>query len=204
MDDRRRLPTLALLLLWVAAGIYLGARSLEPDEEDAMETEVPLRPGDPDGVPNFRRVTPELLRGAQPSTTGFRMLRAMGVKTIINLRHYHSDRYMLEKIPGLDYVPINIKGWSLYNGHVARFLAVVSDPGRTPVFLHCNDGIGRTGVLCAMYRILVCGWSKEDALRELREVGEIDARVMQKLLEHMDQLDVDAIRRLARLEARTP
>ncbi len=204
MDDRTRTPTLALLVLWVAAGIYLGARSLEPDEDGAMETEVSLRPGDPDGVPNFRRVTPDLVRGAQPSTTGFRMLRAMGVKTIVNLRHYHSDRYMLEKVPGLDYEPIHIKGWSLYNGHVARFLRLVGDKSRTPVFVHCNDGIGRTGVLCAMYRILVCGWAKEDALRELREVGEIDPRIMQKLLEHMDALDVDAIRRQAGLEAKAP
>ncbi len=205
--ERRRIPTVALGMLWVAALIYFGPMLLEPNEDTEAETELPLGPGDPEGLPNFRRVTANLYRGAQPTTAGFRYLKRIGVRTVVNLRHYHSDRYMLEKVGGLAYEPINIKAWSVYIGHPARFLRIATDQRYTPVFVHCNDGIGRTGVLCAMYRIIVCGWSKEEALREFNEIAQADPnkdhpmrmKIMQKLLERLDDLDAEAVRRQAGL-----
>jgi len=195
--ERRHAPTLALCMLWLAAGIYYGAQSLMPSEGDEAETEVPLGPGDPPGLPVFRRVSADLFRGAQPSLTGFRTLKRMGVKTVVNLRHYHSDRYMLEKVPGLDYVHIDVKAWSLYPGHVAHFLAIATDRTRTPVFIHCNDGVGRTGVMCALYRIIVCGWSKDEARAEMLDIGVPDMpKAARKLRQRFEEMDPGQVRRL--------
>ncbi len=204
---RRRIPTVVLAMLWLAALIYLGPALLAPDWDEEADVEVPQRPGDPEGVPNFRRVTDRLYRGAQPSEAGFRYLRSIGVKTIVNLRHYHSDRSSLERVGGLDYEPLDIKAWSVYIGHAARFLRIATNRTRTPVFIHCNDGIGRTGVLCAMYRVVVCGWSKDDAVREFNEIAETDPRkdepeqmkIIQKLLDRLNDMDVEAVRRQAGL-----
>ena len=198
--ERRREPVVALLMLWVAAAIYFGAMSLAPREgsDDLDALPVPVKPGGPDGVPNFQRVADDLYRGGQPSLAGFRYLKSLGVKTIINLRHTSSDRYMLEKVPGLAYEHIDIKSWNLYEGHVRAFLELATDRRRTPVFVHCHDGIGRTGVLCAMYRIVVCGWSSDDAVREMRDFGPWDARAFNKMLARMEAMDVEGMRKSLR------
>ena len=45
-----------------------------------------------EGVPNLHRVSDALYRSAQPTAAGMRHLRKMGVKTIVSLRSFHSDR----------------------------------------------------------------------------------------------------------------
>ena len=45
-----------------------------------------------EGVPNLYRVSDELYRGDQPSPQGMQNLKRLGLKTIINLRSFHSDR----------------------------------------------------------------------------------------------------------------
>jgi hypothetical protein len=49
------------------------------------------------------------------------------------------------------------------------FLKVAVDPGRAPVLVHCLHGADRTGVMVAVYRVAVQGWSKEEAVREMTE-----------------------------------
>ncbi len=36
---------------------------------------------------------------------------------------------------------------------------------------HCQMGADRTGSVMAMFRILLQGWTREEALREMREGG---------------------------------
>src|SRR5258706_9038328 len=44
------------------------------------------------GLTNFYQVSTNLYRGAQPTAEGMRQLKAMGIKTVINLRAFHSDK----------------------------------------------------------------------------------------------------------------
>lgn len=44
------------------------------------------------GVPNFYCVTMNLYRGAQPTAEGMAQLKAMGIRTVVNLRAFHSDK----------------------------------------------------------------------------------------------------------------
>jgi protein tyrosine/serine phosphatase len=64
----------------------------------------------------------------------------------------------------------------------ARFLAVVADPARRPVLVHCEQGFHRTGILCAAYRIAACGWPLERALEEMRAGGFDFERAKRRLL----------------------
>ena len=52
-----------------------------------------------------------------------------------------------------------------------RFLEIVTDPARQPLYFHCWRGKDRTGAMCAAYRIHVEGWTLEDARREMQEFG---------------------------------
>ncbi|HVR85064.1 MAG TPA: hypothetical protein VMU54_12180, partial [Planctomycetota bacterium] len=60
------------------------------------------------GLDNFARVNPTLYRGAQPTEEGFRQLRAMGVKTVIDFRSYHSTKKQVEAA-GMTPIEIPIK-----------------------------------------------------------------------------------------------
>jgi protein tyrosine/serine phosphatase len=78
----------------------------------------------------------------------------------------------------------------------------VSNPKRTPVLVHCLHGSDRTGTMCALYRIAIQGWSKEDALKEMVEGGYGFHGVFQNLLDYLDELDIDDIKRKAAVAAK--
>lgn len=123
-----------------------------------------------EGVPNLHKVSDTLYRSAQPVGMGMRELRKMGIKTVVNLRAFHSDRDELEGTD-LGYENIDMKTWHPEREDVVRFLRIVTDPARQPVLVHCQHGADRTGTMCAIYRIVVQGWTKEEAVREMREGG---------------------------------
>ena len=94
----------------------------------------------------------------------------MGIKTIINLRSFHSDRDEIGQA-ALAYEHIYMKAWHPEEKEVVRLLKIVTDPKRTPVLVHCQHGADRTGTMVAVYRIAVQGWSKAEAIRELTQGG---------------------------------
>src|ERR1700693_4973072 len=64
------------------------------------------------GLPNLHQGTTNLYRGAQPTSQGVAELKAMGIKTVINLRAFHSDNSELAKA-GSDLKParLHMKAW---------------------------------------------------------------------------------------------
>jgi protein tyrosine/serine phosphatase len=52
-----------------------------------------------------------------------------------------------------------------------RFLALLAEPRRLPLLVHCEQGFHRTGLLCAAFRIRRQGWSLEQALAEMEALG---------------------------------
>ncbi|MFW6163091.1 MAG: hypothetical protein ACODAJ_10005, partial [Planctomycetota bacterium] len=65
---------------------------LEPPTELPPQPRQWATPIDKPGLPNLHQVSEDLYRGAQPTAEGMRQLKAMGVRTVINLRKLHSDR----------------------------------------------------------------------------------------------------------------
>jgi len=122
------------------------------------------------GVKNLYQVSPDLYRSEQPSAVGMASLEKLGVKTVVSLRAFHSDRGLLEET-GLKYERITFQTWAPNEDELIRFLNNVSDPGKTPVLVHCLHGSDRTGAMCAAYRIVIEGWSKEAAIREMKSGG---------------------------------
>jgi len=118
------------------------------------------------GVGNFGRVDAALWRGAQPTAEGFRKLEALGVRTVVNLRHGHDDRPLLAGT-GLAYVNIPCRAWRPRKDQMDAFLKIVRDPARQPVYVHCAQGRDRTGYMVAAYR-MDQGWSAEAAIQEMK------------------------------------
>ena len=156
------------------------------------------------GLPNLHKVSNRLYRGAQPTTEGMKQLKAMGVRTVINLRKLHSDRDEIGDT-GLAYEHIYFNPLHPEDKEVVRFLQIVTDKTRTPAFVHCQHGADRTGTMSALYRIVVQGWSRDEAIREMTDgpFGHHEA-VFGNLRSYIRKLDVEAIEKRAGLERRRP
>ena len=118
------------------------------------------------GVPNLHKVSDALYRSAQPSVEGMNNLKTMGIETVVNLRSFHSDREEIGDT-GLAYEHIYMKAWHPEEKEAVRLLQIVTNPRRVPVIVHCQYGADRTGSMCALYRVAVQGWSKEEAIKEM-------------------------------------
>jgi len=150
------------------------------------------------GLPNLHKVCDELYRGAQPTAEGIKQLEKLGVKTVVNLRFVLSDRDKLEGT-ALGYEHINTTTFYPVKADVVRFLRIVTDPNRTPVFVHCQHGADRTGTMCAVYRVAVQGWSKDEAIEEMTKGGFGHHPIWKNLVEFIRELDIDQIKRAAGL-----
>lgn len=145
------------------------------------------------GVCNLHKVSDNLYRSAQPTAAGFRNLRALKIKTVVNLRSFHSDRAALAGT-GLDYVHIYMKAWHPEEEDIVKFLKIVTDPDRTPVLVHCQHGSDRTGTMCALYRIMVQGWPKTKAIDEMRCGGFGFHKIWEDLATWIYSLNLEEIR----------
>lgn len=148
------------------------------------------------GVPNLHKVSGALYRSAQPTAEGMQNLKVHGIKTIINLRSFHSDRKEIGDT-GLGYEHIYMKAWHPEEKEVVRFLQLVTDPDRTPALVHCMHGADRTGVMSAVYRVAIEGWTKEEALEELTEGGFGFHGIWKNLPKWFEDLDIDEMKRRA-------
>jgi len=134
-----------------------------------IEPRFARRLSDALGVAYAAEVAPGLYRGGQPDEAGIAWLKSLGVKTVINLRHYHGDTEGARaSAAGLRYERIPLASSDApERGQVARFLELVKDPTLRPLYVHCLHGVDRTGAMMAVYRMEMEGWSNAEAFAEM-------------------------------------
>ncbi len=193
--NRRMLPACGWLLL--------AAAVLAADRPAAVRPETWARPIELEGVPNLHRVSDDLYRSAQPTAEGMRNLEKLGIRTIVNLRSFHSDR---DELRGTDlaYERLYVKAWHPEWKEAVRFLQIATDSRRTPVLVHCKHGADRTGAMCALYRIAVQGWTREEAVREMTEGGFGFHEIWDNLPEWVRGMDIEKLRSAAGIAADSP
>ena len=123
------------------------------------------------GLSNVGRVAPGVLRGAQPGKDGYATLKAMGVKTVIDMRTTASEQKQVEAA-GMKAIAIPIEmSRDGLKAKVDRVVALMADPSNQPVYVHCRHGQDRTGIVVAAYRMKQQGWSLADAEAEMQAFG---------------------------------
>jgi protein tyrosine/serine phosphatase len=177
------------LTMVLAAGC---GRDTAPSAATTNPAHAPLTPQDIPGVQNFAQVSPVLFRGAQPTAEGFAELKRRGVRTIVSLRTFNSDRDELEG-HGLQYFRIYCQAWHVEDEDMVKFLKVLSDPANQPVFIHCQQGKDRTGCAVAVYRMVEEGWTPEEAIAEIHNFGFHP--VFDDILKYLRHFDVAKMRR---------
>lgn len=126
-------------------------------------------------LPNFHEVNSKLYRGAQPAAGGVQQLAGLGIKTIVNLRGQGEGTRKEEaeaRAAGLRYfsIPFDRMGRP-DDAEMKQVLAIIDTPENQPVFVHCKQGVDRTGTVIAVYRITHDGWTSEQAKTEANRFG---------------------------------
>ncbi len=193
---------IVIFIILAGAGSYwiyknvLMHKSVPAEEISASRPAHWASPVNMPGIRNFFKVSDRLYRGAQPEVEGIRQLENMGVKTVISLELFHSDRSKMEEAGSrMIYEHIYMQTWKPSENDVLRFLRIVSDTTRTPVFVHCYHGSDRTGTMCAVYRIVMQDWTRDEAIREMREGGYGFHTIWSNLIDFINQLDTEGIRK---------
>jgi len=154
------------------------------------------------GVPNLHRVSELLYRSGQPTANGMRRLKAMGIRSIVNLRAFHSDKHEISRtLLKYEHIPMKMRRrgtastFSFNQESLLRFVIFVTTPKNCPVLLHCQYGADRAGVMCAVYRMVVDGWSREAAVREMEEGDFGFSGILGDLRDCMRELNVAGLRK---------
>lgn len=193
---KKTITITTLVLLALAALLVFLTSTDKPNKSPLARPDSWAQPLNLEGVPNLHRVSTDLYRSAQPTAEGMKNLKEMGIETVVNLRSFHSDRDEIGAT-GLGYEHIYMKAWHAEWKEAVRFLQILNNPKRTPVLVHCMHGADRTGTLCALYRIAVQGWTKEEAIREMTEGNFNFHSVFDNLPEWIEKMDIDSLKKEA-------
>ena len=141
----------------------------------------------------LRVVTPgKLYRSGCMTAAGLEeAIKTYGIRTVINLMEeapdpaLHPHYFAPASVPEsqlvaragarfvaftVEYLPRN-RARRERPATIERYLEILDDPNSYPVLIHCKAGLHRTGVLVGVYRMEYEGWTKAEALQEVRDNG---------------------------------
>jgi tyrosine-protein phosphatase SIW14 len=124
-------------------------------------------------APPITQVSDGIYRGKRPDLATLQKLVDMGVQYDIDLEDdqtaIDNETQMAAQV-GLTFISHPMSGfWSPDDGEVNQILADIS--ANQPVFVHCQHGQDRTGLIIALYRVFYEGWAAKDAYKEMIDMG---------------------------------
>ena len=147
----------------VAIVIALGTAAVAKKHSDPAFSNIHIR--------NFGKMDDRFYRGAQPDESDYKDLKALGVKTVIDLQDNPTgyEKRDVEAL-GMRYVNLPMSDSSYpKQASVDAFLKLVNDPSTGVMFVHCAGGRHRTGVMGAVYRFNVNHWNLDQAYTEMKD-----------------------------------
>jgi protein tyrosine/serine phosphatase len=148
---------------------------------------------DAPALTNFTEVSKGIYRGGRPDFAALPLLQNYHMKTVIDVQGGDASIPLMEDFePGekpemieqerilslqlgfqfFNYPLSSIKNVNTAEGKaIHEILQIMSDPLNQPVFVHCEHGVDRTGLIIALYRVFHEGWTADDAHDEMMKMG---------------------------------
>ncbi|AUB73437.1 protein tyrosine phosphatase [Pseudomonas sp. Lz4W] len=186
MPKARFLPALCLTLL--------AAFALPQAQADEATPARPAQWAQPVAVLyNLYQMSPTLYRSALPDGEAQALLENLKIGTVINFLKEPDETWL--KTPGVLQVQLPYRTNHVDDADVlAALRAIQTAQARGPVLMHCKHGVDRTGLMAAMYRVVVQDWSKEDALKEMTQGGFGQNSHFEDGAKYMMQADIPQLR----------
>ena len=142
---------------------------------------------------NLHQMTPTLYRSALPDSNALPVLQQLKIGTVINFLP-ESDAPWL-KTSDIKQVQLTYRTNHVDDSDVLAALRAIKEAeANGPVLMHCKHGSDRTGLMAAMYRVVIQGWSKEEALNEMTLGGFGSSNGFKDGVRYMMKADVDKLR----------
>lgn len=144
---------------------------------------------------NFHQVDQKVWRSGQPDKRDFAELKKSGIDEILNLREFHDDRRKLgETVMQCHRVPMNTG--RIKEEELIQAVKILRD-SKGPILVHCWHGSDRTGTVVALYRMVVCGWTRERAITEFVTPGfGYHAGTYPQLRQYLEGVDIAGFKKL--------
>ncbi|MBL8828786.1 MAG: hypothetical protein JNM18_17540 [Planctomycetaceae bacterium] len=112
---------------------------------------------------NVKQFAPCRFHGKAPKhERDFQELKAMGINTVVETRKFYKRKIERERqnvlAHGMNYCHVPMGFWPLRDGTPEQALNLIAHCGHLPVYLHCNLGVDRAGLVIALYRVRYEGW----------------------------------------------
>ncbi len=182
----RLLPALGLAFM-----ALLSTLQAQADEATSLRSAEWAQPVG--GQFNLHQMTPTLYRSALPDSSAVSVLEKLKIGTVINFLP-ESDASWL-KTSDIKQVQLTYRTNHVDDSDVlAALRAIQQAEVNGPVLMHCKHGSDRTGLMAAMYRVVIQGWSKEDALNEMTLGGFGTSNGFKDGVRYMMKADIDKLR----------
>lgn len=161
--------SIALIFSFVALRAHgqlaaLPTKDQETQDKASLEIRGPEAKGP---VPKFGIIWQgKLTRSGMPKDDlGWKWLRDRGVKSIVNFRARNDVNYLGYGFANSLWIPMD-NGRLPTEAEAETYLAWIQDPAHQPVNIQCAEGKDRTGMMAALARYAIEGWSIDNAVRE--------------------------------------
>ncbi|WP_283182398.1 phosphatase domain-containing protein [Pseudomonas svalbardensis] len=142
---------------------------------------------------NLFKMSPTLYRSALPDRGAVPLLEKLKVGTVITFLPESDSSWL--STPEIAQIQLPYRTNHVDDADVLNALRTIQTAeAMGPVLMHCKHGSDRTGLMAAMYRVVLQGWSKEDALNEMTQGGFGDSTHFKDGIRYMMQADVDKLR----------
>jgi len=123
-------------------------------------------------LPNSACVTPTLYRGAQPKREGYAELKKLGIEIVIDFRteddEIHTEQDHVESL-GMRFVSLPWSSWhNPRRDEIISFFSLLRENAGKKIFVHCEFGSDRTGLMIALYRLVSDRWTPDQAMEEMK------------------------------------
>ena len=119
-------------------------------------------------ISNFGQMDERFYRGARPKERDFATLKALGIRTVIDLTDNTPAEKGYVEAQGMRYVNIAIPDkQDPSDAQIQQFLKLVDDPSTGKFYVHCAGGRHRTGVMGAVYRFNNYHWNFDQVYAEM-------------------------------------
>jgi protein tyrosine/serine phosphatase len=126
-------------------------------------------------TPPIELVTPGVYRGPRPTQATLQNLKALGVRNIVDLEDsasaVNSERKIAASL-GIGFNSQPMSGfWTPNDSEVNGIEAYLANTSNYPVFVHCEHGQDRTGLIVGLFRVETQHWTPAAAYKEMLAKG---------------------------------